>query len=91
MVNVEQGIDDQVVPPSMTDYIGRILPAAILHKLSNEGHFSFLYFCDECHRQIFSTIFGIPKGPVDRRERMEASPFEGNTRDVATTTDPIVE
>lgn len=78
-IHIWQGIDDKVVPRSMTDYIGRILPAAILHKLSNEGHFSYLYFCDECHRQIFSTIFGPPKGPVDRRERTEASPLEGNT------------
>uniref|UniRef100_A0A9I9CVV4 AB hydrolase-1 domain-containing protein n=1 Tax=Cucumis melo TaxID=3656 RepID=A0A9I9CVV4_CUCME len=77
-IHIWQGIDDQAVPQSMTDYIGRILPAAVLHKLSNEGHFSFFYFCDECHRQIFSTIFGPPKGPVDRKERIEASPLEGN-------------
>ncbi|KAL0283081.1 UNVERIFIED_CONTAM: hypothetical protein Sradi_7241000 [Sesamum radiatum] len=35
------GLDDIVVPPSMTDYVARILPNAIVHRLPEEGHFSF--------------------------------------------------
>lgn len=60
----EQGMDDWVVPPSITDYVQRVLPGAMVHKLLYEGHFTYFYFCDECHRQIFSTLFGNPQGPV---------------------------
>lgn len=62
---VEQGLDDTVFPPSMTDYVARILPNAIVHRLPEEGHFSYFCLCDECHRNIFSTLFGSPQGPVD--------------------------
>ncbi|CAK9185960.1 unnamed protein product, partial [Ilex paraguariensis] len=55
-IHIWQGMDDQVVPPSMTDYVARVLPNAIVHKLPDEGHFSYFFFCDECHRQIFSTL-----------------------------------
>lgn len=64
---VEQGMEDEVVPPSMTDYIARVLPQATVHKLPNEGHFSYFFFCDECHRQIFSYLFGAPQGPLETR------------------------
>lgn len=57
-------MDDQIIPPSVTDYISRVLPGAYVHKLPNEGHFSYLYFCDECHRQMFTTLFGSPQGPI---------------------------
>lgn len=57
-------MDDQVVPPSMTDFVHRILPGAAVHKLPYEGHFTYIYFCDECHRQIFTTLFGTPQGPL---------------------------
>lgn len=63
MNNAGQGADDKVVPPSMTDYIARILPGVNLHKLSDEGHFSYFFFCEECHRQVFSTLFETPQGP----------------------------
>lgn len=49
----------------MAQYISRTLPGATLHLLPSEGHFSYLYFCDECHRQILSTLFGDPLGPFD--------------------------
>lgn len=61
---IEQGLDDMVVPPSMTDFVARILPSAIVHRLAEEGHFSYFSLCDECHRNIFSTIFGSPQGPL---------------------------
>lgn len=75
-IHIWQGMDDQVAPPSMTDYISRVLPGAILHKLPNEGHFSFFFFCDECHRQIFSTLFGDALGPLNMVEMNETT-FEG--------------
>lgn len=68
-VHIWQGTDDQVVPPSMTDYVARVLPSAAVHKLPDEGHFSYFFFCDECHRQIFSTLFGKPKGPVESTDQ----------------------
>ncbi|XP_021751617.1 uncharacterized protein LOC110717269 [Chenopodium quinoa] len=64
-IHIWQGLDDHVVPPSMAQYISRILPGATLYMLPSEGHFSYLYFCDECHRQILSTLFGDPRGPLD--------------------------
>ena len=53
-----------VVPPLMVDFTERILPGAMVHKLLNHGHLTYFYFCDECHRQIFNTVFGDPQGPV---------------------------
>lgn len=35
-----------------------------MHKLLYHGHFTYFYFCDECHRQIFTTVFGDPQGPL---------------------------
>ncbi|KAJ1395968.1 Alpha/Beta hydrolase fold [Sesbania bispinosa] len=79
-IHIWQGMDDRVVPPSIAEYIGRVLPEAVIHKLPNEGHFSYFFFCDECHRQIFSTLFGTPQGPV---ERQEETAFEENAEDVS--------
>lgn len=62
-------MDDRVAPPSMTDYISRVIPEATVHRLPNEGHFSYFYFCDECHKQIFSTLFGEPQGPIELSEQ----------------------
>lgn len=68
-----QGMDDRVVPPSMTGFVHRILPGAAVHKLPYEGHFTYFYFCDECHRQIFTTLFGTPQGPINNTiETIEA-------------------
>ncbi|KAI4322227.1 hypothetical protein L6164_021938 [Bauhinia variegata] len=63
-IHIWQGMDDKVVPPSMTDFVHHVLPGAAVHKLPYEGHFTYFYFCDECHRQIFTTIFGTPQGPL---------------------------
>lgn len=74
-IHIWQGMNDRVVPPSMTDFVQRLLPGAMVHKLLYDGHFTYYYFCDECHRQIFTTIFGNPQGPlavkVDREEIRE--------------------
>ncbi|KAK7854668.1 hypothetical protein CFP56_031495 [Quercus suber] len=64
-IHLWQGMDDRVVPPSMTDFVHRVLPGAAVHKLPYEGHFTYVYFCDECHRQIFTTLFGTPQGPLN--------------------------
>lgn len=53
-----------MVPPSMTDFVHRILPGVAVHKLPYEGHFTYFCFCHECHRQIFTTLFGTPQGPL---------------------------
>jgi hypothetical protein len=86
-INAEQGMDDRVVPPSVTDYVVRVLPGAIVHKLPNEGHFSYFLFCDECQRQIFSTLWGIPQGPLDRKVEMDQTPFEGDIEVVSPVAD----
>ncbi|ESW04170.1 hypothetical protein PHAVU_011G072400 [Phaseolus vulgaris] len=63
-IHIWQGMDDKVVPPSMTDFVHRVLPGAAVHKLPYEGHFTYIYFCHECHQQIFTTLFGTPQGPL---------------------------
>ncbi|OMO73490.1 hypothetical protein COLO4_27074 [Corchorus olitorius] len=85
-IHIWQGVDDQAVPPAMMDHISRVLPAAIIHKIPNEGHFSCFYFCDECHRQIFSTLFGSPQGPLDKADKGE-TPSEGDTKEQPSATD----
>ncbi|XP_030449894.1 uncharacterized protein LOC115672265 [Syzygium oleosum] len=66
-IHLWQGMDDEVVPPPMADCISRLVPQATIHRLPDEGHFSFFFFCDECHRQVFSTLFGVPQGPLDKK------------------------
>ncbi|KAK6943753.1 Alpha/beta hydrolase fold-1 [Dillenia turbinata] len=80
-IHIWQGLDDQVNPPSLTEFVGRILPGAILHKLPDEGHFSYFYFCDECHREIFSLLFGKPQGPLDKTVQTLSTPVERNVED----------
>ena len=58
-------MDDRVISPSVAEFVRRLVPGATVHKLLDEGHFSYFCFCDECHRQIFSTLFGIPQGPMN--------------------------
>ncbi|XWS55781.1 hypothetical protein CRYUN_Cryun09bG0030100 [Craigia yunnanensis] len=86
-IHIWQGMDDQAVPPAMVDHISRVLPGAIIHKLPNEGHFSFFFFCDECHRQIFSTLFGSPQGPLDQAMDKGEIPSEGDTEEQSLATD----
>lgn len=71
-----QGMDDKVVPPLMTDFVHRVLPGAAVHKLPYEGHFTYFYFCDECHRQIFTTLFGTPQGPLNKNIEVDQTPYE---------------
>ncbi|CAM8964069.1 hypothetical protein QQ045_005679 [Rhodiola kirilowii] len=80
-IHIWQGMEDRIVPPSMTDFIARILPESIVHKLPYDGHFTYFYFCDECHRQVFVALFGIPKGPL----AISAEP------DLATVMENLVE
>lgn len=63
-IHIWQGMDDRVVPYPFNDYAKRMVPGATLHKLIGEGHFSYFCFCDQCHREIFVTLFGIPKGTI---------------------------
>lgn len=69
-----QGMEDMVVPPSTSDFLQRVLPDAMLHRLLYEGHFTYFYFCDECHRHIFSTVFGNPQGPHAPEPEPEPKP-----------------
>ncbi|CAL8999447.1 unnamed protein product [Prunus brigantina] len=80
-IHIWQGMDDKVVPPSMTDFVHRILPGVAVHKLPYEGHFTYIYFCDECHRQIFTTLFGTPQGPLDITIEVDQSTLEGHTEE----------
>lgn len=73
---LKQGDEDGVVPPWMGDFVQRDLPAAILHKLPYEGHFSYFYLCNECHRHIFTTVFGTP-GAVNENGDEERGNSEG--------------
>ncbi|XWS52711.1 hypothetical protein CRYUN_Cryun11dG0094300 [Craigia yunnanensis] len=75
-IHIWQGMDDKVVPPSMTDFVHRVLPGAAVHKLPYEGHFTYFYFCDECHRQIFTTLFGTPRGPLENTIEVEQTSFD---------------
>ncbi|WVZ56571.1 hypothetical protein U9M48_007078 [Paspalum notatum var. saurae] len=63
-IHIWQGMDDRVVSPVVAEFVRRMVPGATVHKLLDEGHFSYFCFCDECHRQVFSTLFGIPQGPI---------------------------
>nr|GMD15972.1 hydrolase, alpha/beta fold family protein [Ipomoea batatas] len=63
-IHIWLGMEDMVVPPSTSVFLQRVLPDAMVHKLLYEGHFTYFYFCNECHRQIFTTIFGDPQGPL---------------------------
>ncbi|CAA0836473.1 alpha/beta-Hydrolases superfamily protein [Striga hermonthica] len=82
-IHIWQGMDDMVVPPSMTDYVGRVLQTAVVHRLPNEGHFSYFSFCDECHRQILSTVFGSPQGPIDTVDKKKNTLTEGNLQEAS--------
>ncbi|KVH90488.1 uncharacterized protein LOC112520841 [Cynara cardunculus var. scolymus] len=63
-IHIWQGMED-LVCGKVIDYVARVLPSAIVHRLPDQGHFSYLYLCDECHRTILSTLFGEPRGPIE--------------------------
>ncbi|CAA3009606.1 hydrolase acyltransferase (alpha beta hydrolase superfamily) [Olea europaea subsp. europaea] len=73
-IHVWQGAEDLVVPPSMSDFVHRVLPDSMLHKLLYEGHFTYFFFCDECHRHMFTTVFGNPQGPLP--PKVDQTPIE---------------
>ncbi|XP_061359041.1 uncharacterized protein LOC133303179 [Gastrolobium bilobum] len=77
-IHIWHGMDDKVVPPSMTDFVHRVLPGAAVHKLPYEGHFTYICFCDECHRQIFTTLFGTPQGPLSITLEVYQTTLEAN-------------
>jgi hypothetical protein len=79
LIDAEQGMDDQAVPSSMTDYITR-------HKLPNEGHFSYYFFCEECHRQIFSTLFGDALGPLNKMAEIDETSLEAVAEEASSIT-----
>jgi len=57
-----QGTEDKVVPLIMSEYVKRVLPQVELHKLEGEGHYSWYFNCDRCHRELFKTLFGEVAG-----------------------------
>lgn len=57
-----QGTEDRVVPVVMSEYVKRVLPQVELHKLEGEGHYSWFFNCDPCHRELFKTLFGEVAG-----------------------------
>ncbi|XP_021623863.2 uncharacterized protein LOC110623243 [Manihot esculenta] len=82
-IHIWQGTDDQLAPPSMTDYINRVLPGVVLHKIPNEGH--------ECHRQIFSALFGEALGPLNKMAEMNETSFQGQLEEVLSSSPPMVD
>ncbi|XP_059626743.1 uncharacterized protein LOC132269526 isoform X2 [Cornus florida] len=80
-IQIWQGMDDMVVPPSMTDFVQRVLPSAMVHKLRYDGHFSYFYFCDGCHRHIVSTLFGNPQGPLAIQVDIDDTHVKEDTED----------
>ncbi|XP_057956590.1 uncharacterized protein LOC131149842 isoform X2 [Malania oleifera] len=77
----KRGMDDRVSPPSMADFVQRVVPGAMVHKISKEGHFTYFYFCDECHRNIFTTLFGTPEGPLNNTAEVEQTLAEADAED----------
>lgn len=84
-MHIWQGMDDRVVPPSMADYTQRVLPGVMVHKLLRHGHFTYFYFCHECHKQIFSTLFGDPQGPL--ATKIDQTPIEEVNEEAVTLGD----
>lgn len=78
-----QGTEDKLTPLVMSEYIKRVLPQVELHKLEGEGHFSWYFNCNRCHRELFKTLFGEVAG----LEGLENNAVESvNT----ATEDPVV-
>ncbi|KAH9330430.1 hypothetical protein KI387_002538, partial [Taxus chinensis] len=87
-IHIWQGMDDRVVPYPFNDFAKRMVPGATLHKLIGEGHFSYLYFCDECHREMFITLFGIPRGIVSSDPDPESAHDPESVHDPEPAHDP---
>ncbi|KAI5665333.1 hypothetical protein M9H77_24656 [Catharanthus roseus] len=84
-IHIWQGMDDLVVPPTMTAYVSRILPNASVHWLPEEGHYSYFFLCDKCHREILTSLFGSPQGPL------KETPSEDDEEASTTLNDPLLE
>ncbi|KAL9995766.1 putative alpha/beta hydrolase-1 [Helianthus debilis subsp. tardiflorus] len=84
-IHIWQGLEDRVVPPSMSEYVHRVLPGAMVHKLLYEGHFTYFYFCDECHRQMLTTVFGNPQGPLP----VKVDPIPVKVDPIPVKADPV--
>lgn len=67
-----------MIPPAMSNFVSRVLPDVMLQKLPYEGHFTYFYFCDECHRQMFTTVFGNPQGPLPLKDEKKSEIFSGD-------------
>ncbi|KAL2634558.1 hypothetical protein R1flu_006037 [Riccia fluitans] len=90
-IHIWQGTDDQMVPVTINNVAKRLVEQnrlldlteksspVKLHYLPGEGHFSWFWFCDECHRRIFQTLFR----PNETPEAEEGLPFssKGFTKD----------
>eukprot|EP00250_Pteridium_aquilinum_P011034 c19795_g1_i1 orf=289-1833(+) len=61
-IHIWQGTEDRIVPFGINEFAVRMVPQAVLHRLEGEGHFSYFWFCDKCHRNIFLTLFKEPEG-----------------------------
>lgn len=61
-IHIFHGTEDKVVPLVMSEYAKRILPQVELHKLQGEGHYSWFFNCDHCHRELLKTLFGEVAG-----------------------------
>ncbi|MCO5571255.1 hypothetical protein L7F22_024992 [Adiantum nelumboides] len=59
-IHIWHGTEDQVVPLAISEFAIRMVPQAVLHRLDGEGHFSYFWFCDKCHRNMFLTMFKEP-------------------------------
>jgi hypothetical protein len=57
-----QGTEDNIAPLVMSKYADRLLPQVELHELEGEGHYSWFFNCDQCHRELFKTLFGEVEG-----------------------------
>lgn len=61
-IHIFHGTEDKLVPLVMSEYVNRLLPQVELHKLEGEGHYSWFFNCDLCHRELFKTLFGEVAG-----------------------------
>ncbi|KAL3693365.1 hypothetical protein R1sor_007016 [Riccia sorocarpa] len=85
-IHIWQGTDDQMVPVAMNNVAKRLVeqnkllnfeekssPVKI-HYLPGEGHFSWFWFCDECHRRIFQALFRPNEALEAEEEPLPSSP-----------------
>jgi pimeloyl-ACP methyl ester carboxylesterase len=61
-IHIFHGTEDKIAPLVMSEYAKRLLPQVELHRLEGEGHFSWFFNCDSCHRELFKTLFGEVEG-----------------------------